>query len=74
MREIEDAYLDAHMGRPSRRPVIEMTLPTSLDTTISPPGLSQPHASTATDRALLRLTTSAAAPFLDVTWSRYLKR
>ena len=35
---IEDAFRDASAGRPSRRPVIEMTLPTVLDSTIAPPG------------------------------------
>ena len=38
MQELEDAYLDAQMGKPSHRPIIEMTLPSSLDQTISPPG------------------------------------
>ena len=35
---IEEAYRDAAAGRPSRRPVIEMTLPTVLDSTLAPPG------------------------------------
>ena len=38
MQELEDAYLDAQMGRPSQRPIIEMTLPSSLDKTIAPSG------------------------------------
>jgi len=39
VQEIEDAYLEAYAHRrPSSRPVIEMTLPSSLDTTIAPPG------------------------------------
>ncbi|EEY64218.1 oxidoreductase, putative [Phytophthora infestans T30-4] len=35
---IEDAYLDAQRGICSKRPVIEMNIPTSLDPTIAPPG------------------------------------
>jgi phytoene dehydrogenase-like protein len=38
MEEIEVAYRDALAGRPSTRPVIEMTLPSSLDPTLAPPG------------------------------------
>lgn len=39
VQEIEDAYLEAYAGRkPSTRPVIEMTIPSSLDTTLAPPG------------------------------------
>lgn len=38
MEEIETAFRDALAGRPSRRPVIEMTLPSSLDPTLAPPG------------------------------------
>lgn len=39
VQEIEDAYLEAYAHRrPSSRPVIEMTLPSSLDTTIAPKG------------------------------------
>lgn len=38
MREIEGAYRDALVGCPSTRPVIEMTLPSSLDPTLAPPG------------------------------------
>ncbi len=39
VQEIEDAYLEAYAGRkPSSRPVIEMTLPSSLDSTLAPPG------------------------------------
>lgn len=38
MEEIEVAYRDARAGRPSTRPVIEMTLPSSLDPTLAPPG------------------------------------
>ncbi|KAF4035868.1 Flavin containing amine oxidoreductase [Phytophthora infestans] len=36
--QIEDAYLDAQRGICSKRPVIEMNIPTSLDPTIAPPG------------------------------------
>jgi hypothetical protein len=36
--QIEDAFLDAQHGFSSKRPVIEMNLPTSLDSTIAPPG------------------------------------
>ncbi|KAK7262859.1 hypothetical protein RJT34_30440 [Clitoria ternatea] len=38
MEEIHSAYQDAAQGVPSRRPVIEMTIPSVLDKTISPPG------------------------------------
>ena len=36
--QIDAAFADALAGRPSRRPVIEMTLPSALDPTIAPPG------------------------------------
>lgn len=36
--QIEAAYADAVSGRPSTRPIIEMTIPTALDSTIAPPG------------------------------------
>lgn len=36
--EIERAYEDARRGMPSARPVIEMVIPTSVDTTLAPPG------------------------------------
>ncbi|KAL5557290.1 hypothetical protein UlMin_039526 [Ulmus minor] len=36
--EIDSACQDAWNGIPSRRPVIEMTIPSSVDKTISPPG------------------------------------
>jgi len=40
VEEIEAAFLDAYAHRrPSARPVVEMTLPTSLDTTLAPPGM-----------------------------------
>ncbi|KAF3333755.1 pyridine nucleotide-disulfide oxidoreductase domain-containing protein 2 [Carex littledalei] len=38
MEEIDVAYKDAVRGIPSRRPLIEMTIPSILDKTISPPG------------------------------------
>ena len=39
MRELEKAYEDASVfRRPSDRPVIEMTIPTSLDNTLAPKG------------------------------------
>jgi len=38
MHEIEEAYRQAAQGVPATRPVIEMTIPSALDTTISPPG------------------------------------
>ena len=38
MEEIHAACQDAANGLPSRRPIIEMTIPSILDRTISPPG------------------------------------
>ena len=38
MEEIEEAYRDALGGEPSRRPVIEATLPSALDDSLAPPG------------------------------------
>jgi phytoene dehydrogenase-like protein len=38
MDYIERAFDDAKYGRPSRDPVLEMTMPTSVDETIAPPG------------------------------------
>jgi phytoene dehydrogenase-like protein len=35
---LERAYDDAKYGRPSERPILEMTMPTSVDSTIAPPG------------------------------------
>ncbi|MBV9278085.1 MAG: NAD(P)/FAD-dependent oxidoreductase [Candidatus Eremiobacteraeota bacterium] len=35
---IERAYDDAKFGEPSREPVIECTIPSSLDSTVAPPG------------------------------------
>ena len=35
---IDRAYDDAKYGRPSAEPILEMTLPTSVDQTIAPPG------------------------------------
>lgn len=39
MEEIDSACQDAVNGVPSRRPIMEMTIPSILDKTISPPGL-----------------------------------
>lgn len=38
MEEIENAQREASLGMPATRPVIEMTIPSALDTTISPAG------------------------------------
>lgn len=38
MEEIENAYRESSMGMPATRPVIEMTIPSALDSTISPQG------------------------------------
>jgi len=38
MDYIEHAYDDAKYGRPSEHPILEMTMPTSVDTTIAPQG------------------------------------
>lgn len=38
LEELERSYDDAKYGQPSTRPVIEMTIPTSVDSTIAPPG------------------------------------
>lgn len=38
MEDIGSACQDGWNGLPSRRPVMEMTIPSSLDKTISPPG------------------------------------
>jgi phytoene dehydrogenase-like protein len=38
MEYIERAYDDAKYGRPSREPIIEATIPSSLDDTLAPPG------------------------------------
>lgn len=35
---LERAYDDAKYGRPSREPVLELTIPTSVDRTLAPPG------------------------------------
>ncbi|KAF1776247.1 FAD/NAD(P)-binding domain [Phytophthora cactorum] len=40
--QIEDAFLDAQSGICSKRLVIEMNIPTSLDPTIAPPAISFP--------------------------------
>ena len=38
MDEIHAAYLQAAAGVPATRPVIELTIPSSLDATLAPPG------------------------------------
>jgi phytoene dehydrogenase-like protein len=38
MDYLERAYDDAKYGRPSQRPIVEMTIPTSVDSTLAPPG------------------------------------
>ncbi len=35
---IEEAYHDARMGRPSKNPVLEITIPSAVDATIAPTG------------------------------------
>lgn len=40
MEDIELASQDAVNGSPSRRPIIEMTIPSVLDKTLSPSGTS----------------------------------
>ncbi len=35
---LERAYDDAKYGQPSQRPIVEMTIPTSVDKTLAPPG------------------------------------
>jgi phytoene dehydrogenase-like protein len=35
---LERAYDDAKYGQPSQRPIVEMTIPTSVDRTVAPPG------------------------------------
>jgi phytoene dehydrogenase-like protein len=38
LEHLERAYDDAKYGRPSERPIVEMTIPTSVDRTIAPVG------------------------------------
>ncbi len=38
METIERAYDDAKYGMPSREPVLEITMPTTVDSTLAPPG------------------------------------
>jgi phytoene dehydrogenase-like protein len=38
MQDLENAYCDALCGTVSRRPIIEMTIPTSVDSSIAPKG------------------------------------
>jgi phytoene dehydrogenase-like protein len=37
-RYIEEAYADSVAGRPSRRPILECTIPSVVDPTVAPPG------------------------------------
>jgi len=39
IEDIERAYDDAKYGRPSLKPVIDMTIPSTLDSTLAPPGV-----------------------------------
>jgi phytoene dehydrogenase-like protein len=38
MEDIDRAYRETLAGRPASRPVIEMTIPSALDSTLAPPG------------------------------------
>lgn len=38
MKEIENAYQEASQGKTATRPILEMTIPSSLDNTLSPSG------------------------------------
>jgi len=38
MQDLEQAWFDAQRGYPSTKPIVEMTIPSSLDSTIAPPG------------------------------------
>lgn len=38
LQDLETAYFDALQGIPSRKPIVEMTIPTSVDKTIAPEG------------------------------------
>ena len=38
LQDLEDAHREASMGVPATRPVIDMTIPSSLDDTLAPPG------------------------------------
>eukprot|EP00976_Prorocentrum_cordatum_P052463 1058443-Prorocentrum_minimum.AAC.1 len=38
MHEISRAWREASEGVPASRPVVEMTIPSALDTTLAPPG------------------------------------
>jgi len=38
MQYIEEAYADSIIGRPSRSPLIEASIPSAVDSTIAPPG------------------------------------
>ena len=38
MDDLEFAYREASLGIPATRPVVEMTIPSSIDSTLAPPG------------------------------------
>ena len=38
IQDLEQAWFDAQRGQPSSRPIVEMTIPSSVDPTIAPPG------------------------------------
>ena len=38
MQDLEDAYYDAVSGRPSGRPIVEMTIPSAVDSSLAPAG------------------------------------
>jgi phytoene dehydrogenase-like protein len=38
MEEMDHAYREASMGIPATRPTIEMTIPSSIDDSLAPPG------------------------------------
>jgi len=38
LQDLETAYFEAQQGIPSRKPIVEMTIPTSVDKTIAPDG------------------------------------
>ena len=38
MQNLEKAWFDAQQGRPSEKPIVEMTIPTSVDETLAPAG------------------------------------
>ena len=38
MQDLEQAWFDAQQGQPSRKPIVEMTIPSAVDPEIAPPG------------------------------------